>query len=286
MREKPVTKGENVEALQATLRGTVWKRNSPLLENSYTKGSDKPTALRLSDSIMRSAYNKTQGFGKGRLKRDESWANDLSLADMGLTREATSSGHRNGEMDEGEDEDEDGNEEDEVVEEDSLDVESNLGIANPEKEEHIRDESTSGNPVDLLASKGSQSLEILVSPEVQNISDRPFKQQVSRKRRRVVSVAERSKEQVLPSPEISELSDGTLDADESTTPKSRKRRRKLTEGNTTNVTSQESVIQKDHEQKLPNSGPGRKRKLSPESSAVEPTARTRIKRAGTGTTSR
>lgn len=86
-RERTHSETKEMRALRACMQGTVWKTQSPELEESYKGGNSQPVALRLSKAIMKSAYSKKKGFGTGRVARDESWANDLSLADMGLRTE-------------------------------------------------------------------------------------------------------------------------------------------------------------------------------------------------------
>lgn len=83
-REIATLGAKEMGALEACIKGTVWKVQSPEPAESYKGGVAKPVALRLSKAIMKSAYSMKQGFGRGGLTRDESWANDLSLADMGL----------------------------------------------------------------------------------------------------------------------------------------------------------------------------------------------------------
>ena len=97
-------------ALTACLRGTVWKKSSPEPPIRYRKGMVKPVALKLDDKIMKAAYSRGAGFGRSDLRRDESWANDLSLADMGLKTETSTGIHdasNTAAVDEEEDEDED-----------------------------------------------------------------------------------------------------------------------------------------------------------------------------------
>lgn len=98
-RERPQLTRAEMDALSACLLGTVWKTQSPEPAAVYQKGIDLPVSLRLSEEIMRSAYSKKRGFGKGRLKRDESWANDLSLEDMGLRAERGLSIHEQPSLD-------------------------------------------------------------------------------------------------------------------------------------------------------------------------------------------
>lgn len=88
-RERAHSETKEMRALRACMQGTVWKTQSPELEESYKGGNSQPVALRLSKAIMKSAYSRKKGFGTGRVARDESWANDLSLADMGLRTETS-----------------------------------------------------------------------------------------------------------------------------------------------------------------------------------------------------
>lgn len=125
-REKPQPPRREIEALTASLRGTVWKTQSPEPAAAYQKGRDRPVSLKLSDEIMRSAYSKTRGFGKGKLNRDESWANELSLADMGLKAERSTSIHERPTREDADAGDDLGKEEDEegYIDEEAVDTES------------------------------------------------------------------------------------------------------------------------------------------------------------------
>lgn len=71
-------------ALAKCLRGTVWATDEPYATNKYRLGEQPKIALNLSNKVMHEAYNKKRGFGQAKLNRDESWANNLSLAAMGL----------------------------------------------------------------------------------------------------------------------------------------------------------------------------------------------------------
>lgn len=88
-RERPAPETTEMKALRACIQGTVWKSRSPELEERYKGGHSDRVALRLSKAIMKSAYSAKQGFGTGRRAKDESWANDLSLEDMGLRTETS-----------------------------------------------------------------------------------------------------------------------------------------------------------------------------------------------------
>lgn len=81
--EDPLRACEN-RALVRSLRGTVWAAGRSCTTNKYRLGEQPKVALHLSNRVMHAAYNKKRGFGQATLNRDESWANDLSLADMGL----------------------------------------------------------------------------------------------------------------------------------------------------------------------------------------------------------
>lgn len=81
-------------ALRSCLRGTVWKVHSPDRTVVFGFGSGDSVALRLSDEAMKATFNKDDHSGERLLKRDESWANDLSLADMGLKPERSLSMHQ------------------------------------------------------------------------------------------------------------------------------------------------------------------------------------------------
>lgn len=136
-RERPVPDTTELKALRACIQGTVWKARSPELEEHYKGGHSQRVALRLNKAIMRSAYSRKQGFGTGRLAKDESWANDLSLEDMGLRTETSMDLQRgpsaiDGEQEVEDDEDMDENE-DEVEDEESNDEDeggSTTGYAN------------------------------------------------------------------------------------------------------------------------------------------------------------
>lgn len=126
VRDRPGPETKEIRALRACLQGTVWKAQSPELVEDY-KGNSQPVALRLSKAIMRSAYSMKKGFGTGRSAKDESWANDLSLADMGLRTETSMDlQHASGTMNE------------EVVEEDeeSVSVESGASQSMTVEEAH------------------------------------------------------------------------------------------------------------------------------------------------------
>jgi hypothetical protein len=68
-------------ALAATIRGTVWRGPKPQSPKPYEVGQGERIAL---------LKNWAQIFGRSSprstMKRDESWANDLSLEDMGLRK--------------------------------------------------------------------------------------------------------------------------------------------------------------------------------------------------------
>lgn len=72
---------DNRPALAATVRGTVWAGPRPQSPKPYEIGQGQRIAL---------LKNWAQIFGRSSprstLKRDESWANDLSLEDMGLRK--------------------------------------------------------------------------------------------------------------------------------------------------------------------------------------------------------
>lgn len=77
--------------LKDTLRGTVWATPVPVRNNVYTSGESEKVAL-LKDWRERfgtaTPHSQTEHSKRpAKLPEDESWANDLSLADMGLLPE-------------------------------------------------------------------------------------------------------------------------------------------------------------------------------------------------------
>lgn len=74
--------------LQDCMKGTVWAQPVPLRDNFYQPGQSEAVAL-LKDWRSRfgtASPKKSQSKAKAKpqLSKDESWANDLGLADMGL----------------------------------------------------------------------------------------------------------------------------------------------------------------------------------------------------------
>lgn len=256
VREHPKLEKKEMDALTACLQGTVWKSRSPELGIAYKKGLDSPVALQLSEEIMRSAYSRKRGFGKARFKRDESWANDLGLADMGLKAERSMSMHEQpNEDNEHEDLNEDANDE----QEDSVD------------EEAVEAETLVEEPYRIDVQAELAPLKTSVIQEEIDHGRTP------RKRRKLsMSAHEPRKQTALPTP------DGSLDRDQSDTamgetkvqevPAKRSRVRPAK----SEIPSKKSA-EKAKEETKPSTGPGRKRKLSA-SSAIGSTASTRAKR--------
>lgn len=242
-------------ALTACLRGTVWKGMSPEPTESFKLGIEKPVALELSKDIMRAAYNKERGFGKGRLKRDESWANDLSLADMGLTAEKGTSMHGEGaeasQAGDGEEE---------------YDDQSVLG----DEEEMVDDE------IEEARSVRNGNNHIQVEPElaplsatvIEGFSDGDTR---PRKRRKAGETHNQSDKNALPTPDASLESEGEPDLNEVSESVPQKRRGRPSKASA-NSQQQDEKIQTQV----------RKRKLSvSDSNATASTASSRAKRVAT-----
>lgn len=83
--------------LAKTIQGTVWASGGPPQTKVFREGQQETVGL-LEDWRERFKLDNGQSrtFGQGQLKRDESWANDLSLEDMGLTHVRERAGTRNG----------------------------------------------------------------------------------------------------------------------------------------------------------------------------------------------
>ena len=264
-REHPKLEKKEFEALTACLRGTVWKSQSPETGVTYRQGVDSPVALHLSEEIMQNAYSRKRGFGKGRVKHDESWANDLSLADMGLKAERTMSVHEQPKGDE--------EEEDADIDGDAIDQEEETGDDNDSMDEEAVDAGT------LVA----EPYRVDIQPEPTPLDSAAVQAEMdhgrtTRKRRKLSAQAQPAKVQnTLPTP------DGSLDRDQSEaaveedtiktenpTKRGRGRPKKSeTVGN--------AVPEEGEKETKAQPGPGRKRKLSV-NSATASTASSRAKR--------
>jgi len=263
-RDRPLNSKE-MQSLQATIKGTVWKANSPELEQDYSRGSDQPVALRLNDTIMQSAYNTQQGFGKGRRKKDESWANDLSLADMGLRTEKSISAQQNVSMDE------DGQE----VAEDVVDDADEVAI---EAEGMLDGDEEASS---LLAGKAcSSEIEVsMASNNSQTAAKSEGEGQPAQKKRKFDTDVGINNEHVLPTPDASlpsEVSETATETENTTESQPTRRGR----GRPKKSSSQAIVEQSQHEiepDELQRAS-GRKRKASIDLSATASTASSRAKR--------
>ncbi|KAK5941942.1 hypothetical protein PMZ80_005893 [Knufia obscura] len=261
-REHPKLEKRELAALTACLQGTVWKSRSPEPGVSYQTGVDSPVALQLSEEIMRSAYSRRRGFGKGRVKRDESWANDLSLADMGLKAERTVSMHEQPEGD---------SEEDDVqVDQDAVDDEESFGDEEAVEAEAVLEEPYRVDVQSELAPLDS----VVVQEEIDN-------GRTPRKRRKLSVSARKTRDTTaLPTP------DGSLDIDASNNamvegPQEQEIPVKRGRGRPKkSETISKAPEVEDNKELKPKVGPGRKRKLSV-SSATGPTASSRAKRVDT-----
>lgn len=259
-RDMTEQKRKEIMALTACLRGTVWKGMSPEPAESFKLGTEKPVALQLSKDIMRAAYNKERGFGKGRLKRDESWANNLSLVDMGLTTE-TGMGVREGNAEasqvDGDEDPEDQSmveDEEEMIDEEIAEAQSvNLGVRS----------------VEIQLESAPQSI---VSTQAESEDDtRP------RKRRKAGDLQKPTNQDALPTPDASLDSEGEPDLDKANGTVSQKRKGRSAK---TSAKSKTSAVQEQKDEKPQTQG--RKRKLSvAESNATGSTASSRAKRIAT-----
>jgi len=266
--EHPKLAKEELDALTACLQGTVWKSRSPEPGVTYRKGVDTPVALQLSREIMRSAYSRKRGFGKGRLQGDESWANDLSLEDMGLKAERSVSMHeppKPGDEEEGEEE-----EENVEVDEDAMGVEEDLT-----EKEAAEAEAVVAEPyrVDLM-SELTPVNSVVVQEEI-DYDSAPRK-----KRKLSMPTGATSEKNALPTP------DGSLDRDQSDADieeesKETKQPAKGGRGRYKKAEIASKVSQEGERKEVkPSTGPGRKRKLSI-NSAIGSTASSRAKRMDT-----
>ncbi|KAJ9652287.1 hypothetical protein H2198_008462 [Neophaeococcomyces mojaviensis] len=269
-RDRPALIQQETQSLQATIRGTVWKAKSPQLEEDYKRGSDLPVALRLNDSIMQSAYSTKQGFGMGRRKKDESWANDLSLADMGLRTERSMSTQQNAPMDE--------EEQDEENEEDGKDLPNDAEkIAMEENNMLDGDEEAAA----LLVGRAcSPEIEISIVPsKAQTAVKDKGEDQPSRKKRKVAANTNGGKEHVLPKRDASlasEVSKPTTEAGKNSALQPATRGRVSLEKSSPEGPGQPKVS--NGEVVEAKATTGRKRKASVDSSAITSTASSRAKR--------
>lgn len=77
------------------VRGTVWAQKQDEKHVTLRLGQQESIALLKNwKEMFKSDTGTSHTFGRGQLKRDESWANDLSLADMGLSNEKEKPGVR------------------------------------------------------------------------------------------------------------------------------------------------------------------------------------------------
>ena len=105
--------GERVK-LRDCIQGTVWAQPVVPRNNMFKAGAGEKVAL-LQDWKQRFRSTPAQTSGKSKQRtsqRDESWANDMSLADMGLLTERSSRIEQPGETNGGGKEDEDEAQED------------------------------------------------------------------------------------------------------------------------------------------------------------------------------
>lgn len=255
---------KELAALTACLQGTVWKSRSPEPGVIYRKGVDSPVALQLSDEIMRSAYSRKRGFGKGRLQGDESWANDLSLEDMGLKAERSVSMHEPPKVDEEEEEEEDVEaDEDAMVAEDRLD-----------EEEAVEAETVIDEPNRIAL---QSELTPVNSAAVQEEIDEG---RTRRKKRKVGMTAHAKDEKnALPTP------DGSLDKDQSDADMEQgsqgvEQPAKRGRGRPKTLETGSKAPREEKTEDVQKVGPSRKRKLSI-NAATGSTASSRAKRLDT-----
>jgi hypothetical protein len=173
--------GERI-TLRDCIKGTVWARPAAEKDNIFRGGEEDKVSL-LRDWRQRFGTTSEQQPGREkrpRLQEDESWANDMSLADMGLLNERGSRLHENeGGVDAG-DEGEDGDYvdedegEDEPVENAGADVTGatldGAAAATPEMEPIVPDQlATAPEVLPVQLKKQSQSTkDILPSPPTSN----------------------------------------------------------------------------------------------------------------------
>ena len=264
----PEQKKKEADALAASLRGTVWKGRSPEPGKLFKMGVETPVALKLNAAIMKSAYTQKRGFGKGKLTHDESWANDMSLADMGLlTRKSTGPVDQNADTQMSP---EQGGEEDHLQEDDGdINEDEYRSLSTVREDEEVTKIATHIDTPDHL-SRGEAKDTIPVRSA--NLKS------PSRKRRRNSSplpqFAELSDEvgkAPLPTPDASLESDEADDQVEATHQPKRRKGRPPKDAASEAV--KQVVSEKDNKR-------GRKRKLSAsESSIMASTASSRAKRA-------
>ena len=95
------------KTLKDCMRGTVWATPLPERDNVFVRGDDEKIAL-LKDWKNVFGTTSVQDKAISTQPPDESWANDMSLADMGLRNERGNMVEQGGEKDVAELEDEDG----------------------------------------------------------------------------------------------------------------------------------------------------------------------------------
>lgn len=215
-RERSHSDTKEMRALKACMQGTVWKGQSPELEENYKGGNAQPVALRLSKAIMRSAYSMKKGFGTGRATKDESWANNLSLADMGLRTETSIDIQHGGSVVNGEmiEEDEDSWEEDADISQAMIEEEMNVSRGDGHKERSLSNLSKT-NPT-IRRQMNGISLED---------SDNDGEQRQTKRRKVLASESSTKKQNLFITPETSldpDVSDTAMDIEleaEATPPK-------------------------------------------------------------------
>jgi len=95
------------ELLVRNIRGTLWARPPQPRTPPYNKGEEVKVALMKNWKELFAITDDGWGRGNGEAEEDESWANDMSLADMGLQNMQGMSRDHNVEHDNSEDEEED-----------------------------------------------------------------------------------------------------------------------------------------------------------------------------------
>lgn len=197
--EQPDLKRHATDALRACLRGTVWKSDSPDRTVVFDFGAEDAVALRLNDEVMQAAYNREHGFGKGRQKRDESWANDLSLADMGLKPEGRMGVHEQREDTENDDEEDDIEQEAEqvAIKDEQDDNEYGIGV----------DEEVARAQVMVEQDDRIELRSELTSRATGEVQEEQLQHKKRGRKRRKLSDAEAREEPILPTPDASLESD-------------------------------------------------------------------------------
>ena len=167
--------GERMK-LRDCIKGTVWARPAAERDNVFRTGQEEKVAL-LKDWQNRFGATTVQQPGKSkrpRLQKDESWANDLSLADMGLLNERgnrveQSSGPQDA-QDDDEEEDGDyqgGDEDDEAVAAALAEISgAMLDAATPETEGAIQEEMNGDSEAPQIhpPKQGRRTKDVLPSP--------------------------------------------------------------------------------------------------------------------------